>query len=143
VVEISKLMPSLVGLSKPGRFLLGRDALVCKRGDEPEAECVVILLSDILILTTNTANDDPTTWVHLLEHCVALEAPNQTLEVFDSSSNMHVNLKMSSADSLQQWLRWLMFACTVTKSKFRGSTHDRKKMTLRNTMAHGDTFEKL
>ena len=59
-----------------------------------------------------------------MEYLVALETASNrcALEIFDSHSASRMMLTFASPDVLQQVLRWITFACTVSKSKFRMAT---------------------
>ncbi len=130
--------PELMGLaSKPGRFLLMRGKLPCKRvSDAAERELDVILLSDILIVN----GEERGLRIHKLEQCVALEAQDATqLEVFDSGAGTRLIVHLPSVDLRDLWLRRLSFACTLTKSKLRKTKG--AETTLRRQQTADDTFD--
>jgi hypothetical protein len=128
-LELAAELPELVGLaSKPGRFLLMRGRVPCRRGaDATERELDFIVLSDILVV----GGDEKGVRVHKLEQCVALEAQDATqLEVFDSGAGSRFILHLGTPETRDLWLRKLSFACTLTKLKLRktkGETPQRKQ----------------
>lgn len=142
VVEVAALLPEVTGLAKPGRFLLAKAELECAMGGDAPQMHLVALFNDVLLLRPRSGG---AVRLLLLENCVALETPNQTLDVYESSANARVVLRLDTPEALQHWLRRLMFACTVTKSKFRGSTQDRKRMqTIRGGRTQLDqSFERM
>ncbi len=136
-LELASELPELVGLaSKPGRFLLMRGRVPCRRGaDAAERELDFILLSDILIVS----GDDKGLRVHKLEQCVALEAHEATqLEVFDSGTGSRFILHLASVEARDLWLRKLSFACTLTKLKLRKTKADALQ---RKQPAADDSFD--
>ena len=128
VSEVSLLFPNLLGLVKPGRFLVAREEVDwrMKEGDQQFEPRHIFLFNDFLLISKGP--DHQLVGFHRLEHCVSQAKEKQELEVFDSNMGARQIWRCSSPHQCQALLRAISFAIAVTKSKFRIAKEQMIKM---------------
>lgn len=115
LVDVATSLPQLIGLSRPGRFVLLHATIPCRVGDTPERPLEVVLCSDLLLVVKEGGDVK----VHKLEQCAVQDPSELQVEVFDSGYGTRLCFVLDSPEKQRLWSRMFRFACAATKAKHR------------------------